>query len=342
MDRVRRWVSRPLDQRTLPELVVYRLRWALLALLVLFGAATIGLIFTDGYGWIDAAYMSVITLSTVGFGEVKPLDTAGRLFIIFVIIASFATFVYAVSVLTNLFTSGEAVRHLQESKGRRMREGLHDHVIVVGFGRVGQAVARGVQEMGRACIVIDRNHQREEQIRSSACVALIGDATSEADLIHAGIERATALVAAAEHDEINLIVTLTARSMRADLRIVSRVNEEDWRARIVHAGATVAQSPYTSYGMSLAASAITPAVLDVHDLPLLGLGTEEIRISPASGLIGTTIGSITADHPGVLVVGLRRERTLRRWHDVDGPVSAGDILVVLGTPESLQGLAQTA
>jgi voltage-gated potassium channel len=329
------WLQRPLEDRTLAELVLHRLRWALLALLVLFGITACGYVVLESYGWIDAAYMAVITLSTVGYSEVHRLDTAGRIFTMGVIVAGFGTFVYAATTLTNLFTSGEAVAHLRRSRGKRMRRDIGHHVIVVGFGLVGQAVARGVRELERPCVVMDRDPSREQSIQDAGHVAMIGDATDERDLLEAGIQRAEALVAAADTDEVNLLVTLTARALCRDLRIVSRVNGAEWLDRMTRAGADVALSPYNSYGMSLAASAVTPAVLDVHNLPLLGLGTEEVEVSDGSPLVGQTLSTVSQAHPGVLVVGLRRDNRLHRWHDLDGAIAPGDVLVALGTPVSL-------
>jgi voltage-gated potassium channel len=337
---VARWLRRPMSERSLGGFVLYQLRWALVALIVLFGGATIGYVVIDGFGWLDAAYMTVITLSTVGYGEVHHLDSAGRLFTIGVIITSFGTLVYAAAMVTELFTSGRAIRHLNQARGRRMRHALEDHVIVVGFGRVGQAVAIGVRGLGVACLVVDRNGDHEAAIRESGCVSMVGDATDEADLLEAGLPRARALVAAAEQDDINLVITLTARALRPDLRIVSRVNEAGWRDRIVRAGADVAQSPYPSYGLSLASSAISPDILDMHSLPLLGLGTEEIEVSPDSPLVGRYLSDLGEAAPGVHVVGLRRDQQLQRWHDVEGAIRVGDILVALGTPDFLRALAR--
>src|SRR5260370_29079455 len=127
------WLQRALEDRTFAELVLHRLRWALLALLVLFGITTCGYVVLESYGWVDAAYMAVITLSTVGYSEVHRLDTAGRIFTMAAIVAGFATFVYAATTLTNLFTSGEAVAHLRRSSGKRMRRDLSHHVIIVGY-----------------------------------------------------------------------------------------------------------------------------------------------------------------------------------------------------------------
>src|SRR5436190_58734 len=125
---------------------------------------------------------------TVGYGEVHPLGTGGRVFTIGVIVASFATFVYAVSVVTNVFASGEAARHMKERSTRRMRDALSNHVIVVGFGRVGHAVVRSLHGSGRQCAVIDMNPEHESNIRGMGAVHVCGDATDVEDLRKAGID----------------------------------------------------------------------------------------------------------------------------------------------------------
>jgi voltage-gated potassium channel len=284
--------------------------------------------------------MTVITLSTVGYEEVHRLDSVGRLFTVGVIITGFGTLVYAAATLSTMYTSGQATVHLHQARGRRMRHAIRDHVIVVGFGRVGQAAAGAVRDLDRPCLVIDRDPALEHEILEAGFLAFTGDATNEADLAEAGIERATALVAAAEDDDINLVVTLTARALRPNLRIVSRVNEAGWRDRIIRAGADVAQSPYRSYGMSLAASALTPAVLEVHSLPVPGLATEEIEVSTGSPLVGRSLSGVGEDNPEIFVIGLRRDRRFQRWHELEGAVAPGDVLVVLGAPEHLWELAR--
>lgn len=322
--------------------MLYRLRWALFATVAIAALATVGYVVTDGYGWLDALYMTAITLGTVGYGEVHPLGTAGRLLTIALIVVGFATFVYVVSILTNLFLSGDALAQIRHRRSKRMRDQLHDHVIVVGYGRVGQAVVRGIQELGKQCVVIDRNPACGPAIRAVGCVEVIGDGTNQEDLDKAGISRADALIAACDADSENLVVVLTARSTRDDLRIISRVNEATWIERITHAGADVVQSPYRSYGMSLAAAAASPAVLETHDLPALGLGTEEILVPAGSPLTGSTPSEISQQHQYVYVVGLRRDDRLRPWHTIDGAIVAGDVLVALGTPEHLRALANDA
>src|SRR5258706_136637 len=277
--------------------------------------------------------MTVITLGTIGYGEVKPLDTAGRFFTIGVIIAGFAAFVYAASVLTNFFTSGEASQRAHERRARKMQAQLNDHVIVVGFGRVGHAVVRALHQMGRQCVVLDINPDLEAQVSASGAIHVAGDATDEDELRRAGIDRAVGLVAAADQDSLNLVVVLTARAVRPELRIVSRVE---------NAGADVAQSPYDSYGASLAASALSPTVLSLHSLPLLGLGTEEIEVGENSELVGKRIEQLEAAHVGVHILGLRREKQLHKWHEIDDPLRQGDVVVALGEAAHLSALAHIA
>jgi voltage-gated potassium channel len=322
--------------------VLFRLRNALLAVAVLAVVATVGYVVLEGYGWVDALYMTVITLGTIGYGEVRPLDTAGRFLTIGVIIAGFAAFVYAASVLTNFFTSGEASQRAHERRARRMQAQLNDHVIVVGFGRVGHAVVRALHQMGRQCVVLDINPSLQPQISASGAFHVAGDATDEDDLRRAGIDRAVGLVAAADQDSLNLVVVLTARAVRPELRIVSRVNQSTWLSRIENAGADVAQSPYDSYGASLAASALSPTVLSLHNLPLLGLGTEEIEVAENSDLVGKRIEHLEAAHVGVHILGLRRERQLHKWHEIDDPLRQGDVVVALGEPADLSALARIA
>jgi voltage-gated potassium channel len=238
-------------------LVLYRLRWALAMVLLLAFVATLGYVVIEHYSWLDALYMAVITLGTIGYGEVRPLHTGGRIFTMGIVIGGFAALVYMASVLTNLFASGEATRHMQARRTSRMAGELEHHVVIVGFGRVGHAVVRAFVKQGKTCVVVDTNPDHEDAITAAGAMQVVGNATNEEDLTRAGIHRADALVAAADQDSENLVVVLTARSLRNDLRIVSRVNQTSWLRRIRQAGANIAESPYESYGEMLANSALT-------------------------------------------------------------------------------------
>jgi voltage-gated potassium channel len=301
--------------------------------------ATAGFVVVADYPWFDALYMSVITLATIGYSEVNPLDTAGRVWAITVIVAGFATFVYAASVLSSVFVSGEFTSAVKARREERMRERLQGHVIVVGFGRVGRAVVKGLVSEHRQCIVIDTKQSVADSIAAAGVVSLIGDANEESTLREAGIERAEAIVAAAHDDATNLVVVLTARALNPQLRIVARVNDPAWYDRICRAGAHSALSPYESYGVALAASALDASVVGVQDLPTLGLRAEEFTVVPGSPIVGMSLRDLAVAHPDVLVVGIRRDNAITRWHEIPGPIAVNDVIVLLGEPSAMARVA---
>jgi voltage-gated potassium channel len=153
--------------------------------------------------------MTVITLGTFGYGETQPLDATGRLVTIGIIIIGFTTFVYAVSVLTNLFVSGDVLDQMHLRRAKKMRNDLRDHVIVVGFGRVGNSVVRALTELRIQCVVIDKDDAAVKQIRAAGGIEFIGDATSPDDLHRARIDTAAAPISACDQDSENLVVVLT-------------------------------------------------------------------------------------------------------------------------------------
>ena len=220
-----------------------------------------------------------------------------------------------------------------------MREELQGHVIVVGFGRVGRAVVKGVINERRQCLVIDRERSVADSIDAAGVVGLIGDASEETTLREAGIERAEAIVVAAHDDATNLVVVLTARALNPKLRVVARVNDPAWYDRICRAGAHRALSPYESYGVALAASALDASVVGVQDLPTLGLRAEEFTVLAGSRVVGLSLEDLALAHPDVLVVGIRREQGIARWHEIPGPIAVEDVIVILGSPSAMARLA---
>ncbi|MEO5841649.1 MAG: potassium channel protein [Acidimicrobiales bacterium] len=320
-------------------LLVRRLANVFAVMVAVMTVATIGFVVLADYPWFDGLYMSVITLATIGYGEVNPLDTTGRVWAITVIVAGFATFVYAASVLSSVFVSGEFTNAVKARRGERMRQQLQGHVIVVGFGRVGRAVVKGVVNEQRPCIVIDRERTLDSSITEAGVVGLIGDASEESTLRDAGIERAEAIVVAAHDDATNLVVVLTARALNPQLRIVARVNDPAWYDRICRAGAHSALSPYESYGIALAASALDASVVGVQDLPTLGLRAQEFTVLGGSPIVGMSLADFALGHPDVLVVGIRREEGITRWHEIPGPINVDDVIVILGEPNAMARVA---
>jgi len=321
------------------RLVLRQLRRPIVAALVLLVISSAGYVVIEDYSWFDGVYMTVITFGTIGYGEVRPLGVAGRTWTMLMIVAGLAEFVYASATLTSLLLSGDVADRLRARRSLRMVEELEHHVIVVGFGRVGRAVTESVTSAGRQCAVIDLGRERQSDVEALGAVLVVGDARDVEVLDAARIERAVALVSVLD-DPSNLVVVVTARSIRPDLRIVARTNDPAWNERLLRAGAAQVVPVYQSVGASLAASAVTESVVVVQDLPAVGMRTEEILVPTGSPAIGSSLPELMALDPDVLLLGVRREAgALTRWHELRGVIAAGDVLVALGSPASLAELA---
>jgi voltage-gated potassium channel len=204
-------------------------------------------------------------------------------------------------------------------------------VIIVGFGRMGTPPRVPCETRSRGCRS-STSIPTASAIEEVGAVPLVDDGREEQALRAGGIDRAAALVAAAHDDATNLVVVLTARSLRPDLRIVARVNDPQWRSRMVRAGADASTSPYESVGALLATSAIESSVIGLQDLPGLGLRTEEIEVRDGAAAIGCTLRELAVEQPDVLLLGLRDVGGLSPWHEVEGPLQRGDVVIALGSP----------
>lgn len=320
------------------RLVVTRLRWPILSAAGLIGIAAAGYVVVADYSWMDALYMTIITLATVGYGEVQPLTAAGRWWTIVTIIAGFAVFVNATAQLTALLLSGEITDALEERRRSKMRDRLERHVIVVGYGRVGRATANSIREAGLACAVVEEDDSRADDIIRAGAVFVQGDGRDIETLQAAGIDHAVALSTALD-DPDNLVVIVTARTLRPDLRIVTRVNDIHWSERLRRAGASQLVPVYESAGASIAATALSPEVLAVQELTGLGMRTEEILVPAGSPLAGCDLASVMERDPDLVLIGVRRDDSLTRWHEVQGTLREGDVVVAMGSSTSLAVLA---
>ncbi len=289
----------------------------------------------EHWSLFDALYMTVITLGTIGFGEVRPLDTSGRLITMAIIIFGFAVIVYTAASLSDLFLSGDLARAFQKRRRQRMKDKLSNHVIVAGAGRVGMATVRELRARRMPVLVIDPDPNKEPVVSAAGAVFSVGDGRDATDLDVAGIHRAVALVATASDDPTNLVVILTARTLRPDLRLVSRVSQSDWTDRLERAGADLIVSPYETAGTSLAITAASPSILDIHDLPDLGLRTEELQIGKGHPLEGSRPGELSLRYPHVLFLAVRRADQQHRFVEFEDIIREDDVLVLLGPPDQI-------
>lgn len=299
-------------------------------------AASAGYVVVEGWHWFDAVYMALITIGQVGFNEVNPLSDAGRVWTMAVIVVGFAVFVYTSASLTALFLSGEVAASLRERRRAHMRDQLNDHVVVIGFGRVGRAAAEAAVHSGHTCLVIDAEERHDAEVGSVGAIFLRGDARDVTVLRDAGVPRASALITSLD-DPSNAVVALTARSLSADLRIVARVTDVAWRERLMRAGASHVVPVYESIGASLTATALDAEVVGVLPVPGTDMRIEEMEVGVRSTAEGSDLRALGVETDDVHILGIRRDAVLRRWPEADEPLLAGDMLVVLGTAA---GLAQ--
>lgn len=325
------------SQSSVLALLARRLRGPSIAAVVLVLTASTGFVLIEGWSWMDGIYMAFITVGQVGFMEVHPLSTGGRVWTMATILAGFAVFVYSAASLTALFVSGELRGAIREMRRSKVRTNLHQHVVVAGFGRVGRSAATAAIRNGRDCVVIDDRVASEDAVADLGAVFLCGDARDATVLRKAGVSRAAALVTTLD-DPSNAVVALTARSLSPTLRIVSRVTDASWRERLMRAGASHAVPVYESVGASLAATALDEEVLGVLPIPGTDMRVEEMEVGSGSIAEGLALTALMDRADDVHILGVRREDGLARWHEASDVLRSGEVLLALGSAEALRRL----
>ena len=315
---------------------------ALLGAVVVFGTGGYVLL---GFGVLDAAYQTVTTISTVGFREVEPLSEAGQVFTMVLILVGVGATLYALAAIVEVILEGR----LNELLGRRRMEqsiaALSGHVIICGWGRVGRAIAADVHAAKRRFVVVDSDPER---VAGEGHDVVIGDATEDAVLTAAGIERASALVAAVDGDADNSFIVLSARALRPDLFIVARTRSNDSQEKLLRAGADRVVNPQSIGGARMAAFVLQPHVAEFLDVVMhertLELRLEEVTVSGGSSLAGSTIGqSALREQTGALVLALRgADGSFRTNPRSDTRIDPGEVLIAIGTQAELDSLVELA
>ncbi|MDO8617153.1 MAG: NAD-binding protein [Dehalococcoidia bacterium] len=314
-----------------------------IVLLVLPMVGTAGYLIIEGWGFLDAVYMTVIVLTTIGLREVRPLDDSGRIFTIVLAIAGVGGIFYALISVFQFVLEGELGQLLgvQRMKGRIER--LKDHYILCGFGRVGEEIAREFRDRDIQFVVVENNPEAIERARRRGHLVLIGDATSDAVLRESGVDSATCLLAASDSDAGNTFIVLTAKSLNPSLFLVSRAAHPESEARMVRAGADRVFSPYVIAGKQMALTALQPMVVEFIDTlaaqregaPVLA----EIDVAEASGLVARTIHEVLHDCRSVVVLGVQKPSgDLLVGAGSDTRLEAGDRVIVMGQEDELAAI----
>ena len=326
-----------------PRLIVV----ATLLMVVVIGG-TAGYVLLEGWTLMDAFYMTIITLSTVGFGEVRPLHPASQLFTAVLIFVGVGGVAYTLATFTEYMVAGELQGTLRRRRMQQTIDRLSGHFIICGFGRVGRQVAAELMRCQMVVIVIDINPMEEEECTRCGYHFLEGDASDDAVLVQAGITRAKGLVAVVDSDAANVYVSLSARALNPSLAIVARADQPNAEAKLRMAGANHVISPYAVGGMRMASLLVHPNVVDFLDLVMrdeeLQLWLDEVQIAPESELAGKTLEEMQVRGlTGANVLGMRHEggRVMVNW-TADVRIESGGVLVALGTREQLNALANLA
>jgi voltage-gated potassium channel len=311
-------------------------------------SGTIGYMVLEGWGWHDAFFMTVITLSTVGYGEVRPLTPLGESFTIVLILLGVGAVAYTFSTLADYIVAGELNGFLRRQRMMRNIGKLRNHYIICGYGRVGQQVVQGLRANNYDVVVIDAADENMTGLADNGVHYIVGDATSDPVLQQAGIEHASGLCTCLPNDATNVFVVLSARTFNPDLFIISRGNLPESERKLRIAGANQVINPYTITGHRMAAQLLHPSVVEFLDVIMrageLELRIEEIKIGAASRMNGKSLAECNVrGDTGVNVLAIRRyDGRLYTHLPADFTLHVDDILIGLGTQPQLTRLAQRA
>ena len=332
--------------RPSPWWVGWRLSVVLLLLVIAGGTA--GYVLIEGWPVFDALYMTVTTMTTVGYMEIHPLSQAGRIFNIGVVMFGVATVLYTFSFFMARLVEGDLQERWARRRRKRMLDDLQQHFIVCGYGRMGQIIAQEFSRQSVPFVIIERDADRMRNAIEAGYLAVEADASSEIVLKRVKIDRARGFIAAVSTDAENVYAVLTARLLRPDLFIIGRAETDDAKMKLVRAGADRVLSPYQIGGLQLAQTALRPAVVDFVQLATssdnLELNMEQVQIGEGAQLAGRTIVQANLRQRfGVIVVGIQRTDGRMEFNpEPDSAMQPGDFLVVLGRAANLRGLEAAA
>ena len=317
---------------------------ALLLLVVAIGTA--GFHYIEGWPWFDGFYMVVTTLTTIGYQELHPLSHAGRVFNVFIILSGVSLVLVGIGLLSQALLEFE----LQSFFGRRRMEReigrLESHYIICGMGRVGRSVARELARKPVPFVIVESAEVKRQRFAHENWLVIAGDATLEATLREAQIERARGLIAATTTDATNLYIVLTARGLNPRLKIIARASEDGAEKHLLTAGADSVVSPYSFAGQRIAQSLLRPHVVSFLDTATTHLGMDleigEIHITTGSKFAGKTLEtSRIRQERGIIVLAIKRRDSMRFNPAPDERIEPDDCLIAMGEPAQLRQLEQS-
>ncbi len=318
-----------------------KLRISLLLLLFIIVFGTAGYTLAEGMTVFDSFYMTLITISTVGFGEIVPLSHTGRIITVIIIISGISLLTYTLGQVARVFVEGEIRKIFGRRKLEKQISSLTGHFIVCGFGRIGAVICQELADEDIPFIVLEQDHARIEKLESRHYLYIDGDATNETTLLQAGLHRAKGLVTAVSSDADNVFITLTAKGLRPDIFILSRAADLKNEGKLLRAGASRVVCPYNMGGARMAQILKKPTVVDFLDATMmsgdLGLNMVEAVVQPGSGLVGKSLvdSNLRRDF-GAIIVAIKKVTNEMVFNP--GPkavIEAGDVVVAIGKKDDM-------
>jgi voltage-gated potassium channel len=311
----------------------------------LFG--TVGYAVIMRWNILDALYMTIITLTTTGYEEVHPLDLHGRIFTIVLLTSGILVAAAALGAFTRFLVEGEIVNLMGRKRLMKEIKKLKNHFIICGYGRIGKVIAVEFIEHGVPFVVVDSSFEKIEEVIKAGHLAIHGSGVDDDVLISAGLKEARGLIAAVRSPADNVYIALTAKSLKPDVFVMGRADDDASEKKLLAAGADQVVCPYAIGGRRMANLILRPAVSEFVDLAVgrksLALALEEVKVSEGSLLVGKTIiDSEVRNRYGIIIVAIARPDGKMIFNPPpSSTISEGDVLVALGELENLRKLTKS-
>jgi len=319
------------------------------AILLTLVVGTAGFAVVEHWSLFDSFYMTLITITTVGYQELHPLSHTGRIFNSFLIFFGVSVMFFAIGGMTQIIIELELNQYFGKRRIRTMIENLSNHYIVCGYGRVGRGAAAALRNAGASFVIIDRDEDKVEKAIHDGMLGVLADANSDDTLRDVGIMRATGLIATLATDADNLFLVISARTLNADLKISARVAEMTSEDKFRRAGAEFVFAPYDITGNRMAEALIRPHVYQFIDFTTrpsdigLDVALEQVTVPASSELVGQSLRDLQLRRElGVIVLAIRKPDGNMLFNPpAEAELAGGDCLIVLGEQDSLRKLGRS-
>src|SRR5271154_3990753 len=313
-------------------------------ILLILAGGTLGFIWIEHYPSFDAFYMTLITISTVGYAELHPLSFQGRIFNSFLIFFGVTMMLLAVGGMTQVIIELELTQYFGKRRTTKMINNLQDHIIVCGFGRVGRGAARELQRAGVPFLIVDKSEDRVEWAIRDGMLGVLADATDDETLEHAGVLRAKGLIATLQSDADNLFVILSAKALKPTLQVSARIASEQSEKKMRLAGANYVFAPYDMTGNRMAQVMLKPHVFQFIDFTTknmgLDVGIEQFSVSAASEFTSKTLQQLQVRRGwGVFILANQNSEERMLFNPpAEAQLEGGDFLIAMGESANLHRL----